>query len=204
MSVTQPSAAEQAAKQALQKKVLFGLLAVLALVALWRLLPDFGGPGDTSATVQAAGGAVRAGARRGQRAEQPLPSEVVALDLDALDPQAQSYEIGRNLWTFYQPPPPPPPPPPPVVRRPPPPVVPQGPPPPVVRQPPAIDFDYLGSFGPKNRPIAVFADGDQIINALAGDVLKGKFIVTEIGLESVSIQFVEFPDASAVRLEVGR
>ncbi|MCB1057845.1 MAG: hypothetical protein KDD11_20280, partial [Acidobacteria bacterium] len=109
MSLAKPlTPAEQQAKEARQKKFLLILFGVFALIAVWRLLPDFGGDGDTGTVVAAEDR--RGGSRRPQRAEKALPDEVVELNVAALDPKAQDFEIGRNLWTFYQPPPPPPPP----------------------------------------------------------------------------------------------
>lgn len=202
----QQSPEEQARKEAMQKRVVAVLFAVLAVVVLWQFLPSFsGGGGGTVITDGSSDNrGARARGRRGASSDEAIPDEVVELNLEALDPGAESYRIGRNLWAFYIPPPPPPPPPPPVIRQPPPP--PPPPPPPVVRvpQPPAITFDYLGSFGPERKRIAVLGSDAELINALEGDVVEGEFIVAEIGYESVLIRFVNFPDAPPVRLEVGR
>jgi hypothetical protein len=56
-------------------------------------------------------------------------------------------------------------------------------------RPPAFDLTYLGSFGPADRKVAVFSDKgrQEILNARRGEVLRGKFILDEIGLESVSL-----------------
>jgi hypothetical protein len=70
-------------------------------------------------------------------------------------------------------------------------------------KPPPFTMSYLGSFGPPSRRIAVFSDGKTIYNALKGEVLAGKFIVAEIGYESVDIRFVGFPDWPPQRLAVG-
>ena len=70
-------------------------------------------------------------------------------------------------------------------------------------QPPPIDLDYLGSFGPARRKIAVFSDGETIHNAMAGEILAGKFIVHQIGYESVDLKFVGFPEVPAERLPAG-
>jgi len=51
--------------------------------------------------------------------------------------------------------------------------------------------------------IAVFAKGNEIFNALAGDVLLEDFIVDKIGFESADIRFVGFPDTPGTRLEAG-
>ncbi|MEE2776173.1 MAG: hypothetical protein VYE73_05355 [Acidobacteriota bacterium] len=69
--------------------------------------------------------------------------------------------------------------------------------------PPRIDFDFLGSFGRSGRPMAVFSDGEAIINAFVGDTLQEKFVVDEIGYETVDIRFVDFPDTPPETLDVG-
>ena len=66
----------------------------------------------------------------------------------------------------------------------------QAPPPRPVGPPlPQVDVIYLGSFGHRGNPIAVFKDtledGPKIYNALAGDRIKDKFEVHNIGYESV-------------------
>jgi hypothetical protein len=68
--------------------------------------------------------------------------------------------------------------------------------------PPEFPWKYLGNFGPERRQVAVFSDGENIYNALEGDVLDGRFIVARIGYESVDIRFVGFPDVPAQRLGV--
>jgi hypothetical protein len=70
-------------------------------------------------------------------------------------------------------------------------------------KPPAVNFVFLGSFGVPGREIAVFSDGQEILNAFAGDVLKLEFVVRRIGYESADIGFVNFPDEPAKRLAVG-
>ena len=141
----------------------------------------------------------------------------VALQLDKLNPTTASYEGGRNPFAFYLPPPPKPLPPP-------------GPTAeelealrrareeaaaraaaaarelanqPVVPQPPPIPYTYLGRFGPSSRPIAVLTVGEEIHNVLLGDILDGKFRLVTIGLESVELEYVDFPDVPAARLPVG-
>jgi hypothetical protein len=70
-------------------------------------------------------------------------------------------------------------------------------------QPPPVTFTYLGSFGRPDRRIAVLAAGENIINARRGDVIDGKFILADIGYESVDIGFVAFPEAPPKRLRIG-
>ncbi len=132
--------------------------------------------------------------------------EVTALDLERLDAPPSDLTFGRDPWR-YGPPPAPPPVvvPPRLVLQPaaPAPVV----VPPVetapVPQPPAIDVEFLGSFGPPRRRIAVLADQAAVYNAVVGDVVKDKFQVHEIGLESIDLTFVGFPDVPPARLAIG-
>ena len=49
----------------------------------------------------------------------------------------------------------------------------------------------------------MFFDGSSIYNAGRGDVLNQKFQVVEIGLESVDLGFVGFPDEPPARLAIG-
>lgn len=70
-------------------------------------------------------------------------------------------------------------------------------------RPPQFTLKYLGRFGPADRPIATFSNGTDILNVYEGEVIEGKFIVAEIGYESVLIEFVGFPDWPAQRLPVG-
>lgn len=71
-------------------------------------------------------------------------------------------------------------------------------------KPPEFTMDYLGNFGPAAKKIAVFSDGKKIVNAQEGEVIDNKFIVARIGLESVDIKFVSFPQTPAKRLGVRR
>ena len=62
----------------------------------------------------------------------------------------------------------------------------------------------MGIFGPERRRIAVFKDGDEILNALEDDVINDKFIVHQINFETVDIAFVGFPDAKPQRVKIGK
>ena len=46
--------------------------------------------------------------------------------------------------------------------------------------------------------------GEELYNVREGAVLEGKFIVQEIGFESVAIAFVGFPDAPPAAAGGGR
>jgi hypothetical protein len=190
-----------------RRNLMLVLLAVLVVVAAWRFLP---------ALLQDGGGGVgRAGRDRGDAAAGEAV-RVVTLDVGELSGEPRDYSPGRNPFTYYQKPPPPPPPgptpeelrqraeaerlrqeelqrqradaPPPVPPKP---------------QPPPFQLTYLGSFGPEHRRIAVFSDGEEIYNALVGDVLNDKFVVADIGFESVTITYVGFPDEPATRVGIG-
>ena len=169
------------------------LLLLLAAAALALLAQQF--LGTTASSVFGRSG--------GEDFTRALDTQVADLELERLARGGAAYAPGRDPWSFVEPPPPPPVAPPPaqrpVITEPPPPPVPAAPPRP---RPPAIDFQYLGWFGPTERPIAVFLDqnGETLYNALEGEVLKGKFQVAQIGLESVQIAFVGFPDEPPAKL----
>ncbi len=189
----------------------FGILAALfAVRLLWRLASSSGPVARTA--VSSGAGAART-ARAPRAGAENLPLSVVAVRTDRLDPSVEGQlEVGRDPFRFGAPPPPPPPPPPTAEElereqlareereR--------------LRQlafeqaqipkPPEVTLRFLGSFGTRDRRIAVFADaaGDNVYNALAGDTLEGKFIVDSIGFESVDLKFVDFPDFPARRLGI--
>ena len=68
--------------------------------------------------------------------------------------------------------------------------------------PPAIPFKFIGSFGPKDRPIAVLLGGDRLVNARAGDVVFDKFILRKVGYESIDVGFVGFAAHESRRLGI--
>lgn len=105
---------------------------------------------------------------------------------------------GRNLFDYYVPPPPrveyvaPPPPPPP----PQPPVfeVQQRPfLPPPEPAPPQPSFLYLGYLGPKEKKIAVFSSGEDILLAQVGDVVQEQFRLLEFRYEAVVMGYEDAP-----------
>lgn len=141
---------------------------------------------------------------------------VETLRLAALTRTHPGFTTGRDPWRFFEPPPPPPPAPKPLsaaqlramaeaeaarqrllaeqarlaaleAAKP---------------KPPPFTWAYLGNFGPARQRIAVFADGKRVWNARQGETLENKFIVAQIGYESVDIRFVGFPDVPAERLAV--
>lgn len=180
-----------------RQKVLLGVLMVLLVFLAWRQAGRFlgGGGGRSKAAISAS----RGGAK-GQL------QEVVELRLDDLERQRGSFEPGRNPFTFG---------PPPKVETTQQPTRDPITAPPVTRKPPdltalergiqlpPIDLVYLGNFGPEERRIAVFSDGEEIFNAMIGDVLQEKFEVVGIGYESADLGYVDFPDSPPARLAVG-
>jgi hypothetical protein len=180
-----------------ERRMLIGLgvVLVIALLVRWS-------GADPGAVVGSAEGGSPAGAPD----DAATVREVVALDLAALRLKEGEIQIGRDPFRYG--PSPTPPPPPPAPPPPPPPqiveVEPALPPPPPVPQPPSADhLRYLGSFGPPAARIAVVLSGDELHNVRQGAVLEGKFIVREIGYESLAIAFVGFPDAEPRRLPAG-
>lgn len=195
-----------------RQRVLLAALLVVAAAAAWsQLLPRLGGGGEGVAAGGRSGVGLAAGG-----------VEVVTLDLDALSATPRDYSPGRNPFDYGSPPPPPPPSPEELARR----AaleeqrrraaeearraaeeraleLAENPPPPPKPQPPDFGLRYLGSFGPESRRIAVFTDGEEIYNALVGDVLAGQFVVHDIGYESVAIAFVDFPDEPPRRFAIG-
>jgi hypothetical protein len=79
--------------------------------------------------------------------------------------------------------------------------VPPPPPPPV---PPSFTYKFIGMFGPAASPIATFTRDGEIVNARAGEILEGKFILRSIGIESVEIGFVGFPADVRQRIPLGQ
>jgi|CXWL01.1.fsa_nt_gi hypothetical protein len=66
-----------------------------------------------------------------------------------------------------------------------------------------VPYGCLGLFGSPNHRLAVLINGKQVMNVQEGDVLDGEYVVAKIGLESVDIKWVKFPDEPAKRLAVG-
>lgn len=79
------------------------------------------------------------------------------------------------------------------------PIVPPPPPPPT---PPEFNFKFMGSFGTASRPMAAFSSNGEIVNARVGDTIGGRFILLNIGIESVDIGFVGFPPDVRKRVAV--
>lgn len=68
---------------------------------------------------------------------------------------------------------------------------------------PELDVKFLGSFGPREKRLAVFSDGVDIFNVLEGGVLKDHWVVRQIGFESVDVGFADYPEVPTIRLAAG-
>jgi hypothetical protein len=211
-----------------KQAILFATLAVVLLLAVVRWRPGgasapAGGSsfapsaGPNAARPSAGAGGDPSGdeagsAGRGRRAavkpgKEVNPDDVPVLDVKDFAPHAAkgSADPGRDLFDLREPtrkPLPtatPAPPAPGDVRF----VGPLPPPPPTpTPAPPAVGFKFLGTFGPKEHPIAVIQQGEQILNVRAGDTLFGKFILKKVGYESIDVGFVGFPEAETRRLGI--
>ncbi len=207
-------------------KMLIGALGLVVALALWLKLggsePVAPPPAravtrgsESGVEGEAAARTTRRG-RGSRRAQKELVTAVEELDVARLEAGRGAYTSGRDLFSFYVPPPPPPP-------------KPRGPTPeeiaaarraaeeaarlqaealaaagPPKPTPPAINVAYIGSFGPPDRRVAVFSNGETLYNALVGDVIEGKFRLVSIGFESVELAYVDFPDLPPRQLPVGQ
>lgn len=201
-------------------KLLLTILGVLLLFVAWHYL----GPsdGDGSAVGGREFGATSPVGRipgAGRQTKPPV-EEILDLKVADLEPHPHEYKVGRDPWRFVNPPPPPPPAPPQPRRLTPEELRAQREAEELLRQrqaeaarkaaeeaarpkPPVFALKYLGRFGPADRPIAVFTDGKDILNVQQGEVIQGKFLLSQVGLESVEIRFVDFPKEPAQRLPIG-
>ena len=149
---------------------------------------------------------------RGRAKEKRVaPEDVPIVTLEDLNPpraRRAGEQQGRNIFDLRVPTPTPPPMPTPP---PPPPPAPGSPafvgplPPPAPTPtplPPEINFKFIGTFGPRDQPIAVLLQGDQLLNARVGDVVFGRFVLRNIGYESVDVGFVGYPPSSTKRLGI--
>lgn len=138
------------------------------------------------------------------------PDEVPLLSPEDLRSPAgrRALATGRDLFDVREPTKPPPPTPTPAPPPPPAPgdpryVGPLPPPPPTpTPAPPAIPFKFIGTFGPRDRPIAVLVAGDRTVNARSGDVVFEKFILRRVGYESVDVGFVGFAPSEKRRIGI--
>ncbi len=195
--------------------VALGVVLVLAVVR-WNSGGGKQGPppGETAkknavpgpGSIEEEAPAARAG-RRSASTKVVSPDEVPVIDPKDFDvpPVKGAPDSGRDLFDLREPTHPPPPTPTP---RPPMPgdpnyIGPLPPPPPTpTPKPPEISFKFVGSFGPKDHPIAVIQQGDEVFNARAGDTLFGKFVLRKVGYESIDVGFVGFDPNETRRLPI--
>jgi len=206
-----------------RQAILLASLAVVLLLAVvrWRPGSDAPAPASPSRGAAAASAPARTGSQggedgggapapaRGRRApvKEVNPDDVPVLDVADFAPSSSkaNAEPGRDLFGIAEPtrkPMPtatPAPPPPGDVRF----IGPLPPPPPTpTPKPPDIAFKFIGTFGPKDHPIAVVQQGDQVLNVRTGDKLFGKFILKKVGYESIDVGFVGFPESETRRLGI--
>jgi len=199
-----------------RQAILLAALAVLLLLAVvkWRpgggaaAAPPAGPPRARAGSPEGASGAEdspAAGRARRPATREVSPDEVPVLSVKDFGtaPARAAADSGRDLFDLREPtrrplPTPTPAPPGPGDPRFVGPLPP--PPPPPTPRPPEITFKFIGSFGPREHPIAVVQQGDQVLNVRAGDTLFGKFVLKKVGYESIDVGFVDFPEAEAKRL----
>jgi hypothetical protein len=70
--------------------------------------------------------------------------------------------------------------------------------------PPPLPFRCIGRFGNSSTTFVALADDTHnVVNARAGEIVDGRFIVRAIGVESVDIGFVGFPASADKRIAIG-
>jgi hypothetical protein len=84
------------------------------------------------------------------------------------------------------------------------PVIAPPPPPPPAPVPPTFPYKFIGTFGNPASPIATFSGNEQIVNVRVGETIDGKFILRSIGIESVEIGYVGFPNDVRTRVPLGQ
>ena len=184
------------AKAEAERRRVVILLALLGVVVIWAGLKLLGSGG-------------LAGVLSGEQEVGFNPHTVPVLEMARLTPVAADQDVSqRNPFTFGAPPTPTPnltprptqPPRPTSVPRPPTPT--PTPWPGGMGPPPNFDRTYIGHLGPGRLLVAVFRKGDDLEVAVAGDVLSEKFILLSVGLESVEIGFVGYPEEVVTRVPI--
>lgn len=183
-----------------RQQVLLGVLALVLVVVVGRTFIKIGG---SSGGPSSRSGGFRPRSAPGATADGEL--QIVDLHLEELGQKPGEFTPGRDPFRFKPKPQPKaaPPKPKPQQRRPPPRQQPRPAARPAGPRPPALDFVFLGTFGPEGRSIAVFSDQQEIYNVMEGEIFKEKFVLRKIGEESADIGFVEFPEEPIQRLAFG-
>ncbi len=180
---------------------LLGILLVFLVLALVKMRGGSGGAGTALAPGTRPPGAedrpAAARPRAGRGDKQVNPDDIAFFSTRDLDvAKARAVPGERNLFDpraasptpLPTPTPAPPPPPAPGEAVFVGPLLPPGPTP--TPRPPEISFKFLGTFGPRERPIAVLALGTDTINAREGEVVFQHFIIRKIGYESIDVGFI--------------
>jgi hypothetical protein len=123
----------------------------------------------------------------------PVPDSVRLTELADL---SELDEAGRNPFSYGVRPPPPPPPRPPA---PPPPPAPVNLGPPPVVGPPPIALKLIGVVVVSGRSMVTLKDpaSGAVFNVFEGDIVDGRYRVTKVGLQSVTLAYL---DGSGVKL----
>ena len=190
-----------------RQAVLFGVLAaaLILFVVRWsaRQRPPESPTAPVVSSPETEVRVPRTGSRR--RVPTPAPDEIpllTARDLEPRRPVGVSTE--RDLFDPREPTKPPPPPPTPAPTLPPM----QGPmpppPPPPTPAPMEPQFKLIGIFGERERPIAAVQLGDQVLNVRPGDVIFNRWIIRNIGYESIDVGFVGFAPTETRRLPISQ
>ncbi len=184
-----------------QQTRLIVLLAVLVVVAAWAVIKNLGGSGT---------GTERTEETVLTYTPRPLPR------LQSKQPGSQDLgqeAFSRNPFTFGPPPTPTRNLTPPATRIPPPIRTPRPTPTPRyvlgedgerLPPPPPFDREYIGFLGPSRLSVAVFRKNNEIEVVPIGNTIDDTFIVREIGLESVQIGFVGYPEKETTRVPVAQ
>jgi hypothetical protein len=211
-----------------KQAILLAVLAAVLVLAVVRWRPGGGAPAASPSAPAATSTAARQGrsgqsasaaddspassaaarpVRGGSRGREVQPDEVPLIDPDDFKVRAprDGADTGRDLFDLREP-----------TRKPPPTPYPPPPPPGDTRfigplpapgptptpRPAASTFTFVGTFGPKGHPIAVILDGDKVYSARAGDVLFDKFVLRNVGYESIDIGFVGYAETESRRIGI--
>jgi len=172
-----PSSASGATRQ----RILLGVLGLALAVAAWF----YYAPAATSP----ASSQTRAVPSKTDSGELPVPETV---HLTALAEPSELKDADRNPFSYGVRPPPPAPP------RPPAPSIPQpvmNPGPPPVVGPPPIGLRLVGltTITTGGRPMVTLKDPatSAVFNAFEGDIVDGRYRVIKVGLQSVTLSYVD-------------
>jgi hypothetical protein len=86
-------------------------------------------------------------------------------------------------------------------QQPPPPRPPQPPPPPPPPEPIPLRYYGFSTVRPDGKRTAYFLDGDNILQAIEGDTLKGRYRIVQIGLDKVLVEDTQAKRRQSVNLE---